>query len=382
MNISFDDKNFIDRVNARLLEKEKIGDMGFMPLSDKFSEGHTAKIPWLLSYLMQRKSEKASKADLYKMLSAHGVAQPKVFERYCGALLGLATGDALGTTLEFQERDIQHVADIVGGGPFKLDAGWWTDDTSMACCLAYSLIKCRGFDARHVMESFSKWYLHGAYSPTGSCFDIGNATKSAIDHFLSSRNPYAGSEDPNSAGNGSLMRLAPVVLYYSGKFESAVHYASQSSRLTHGAQEAIDACRYFAALLYGALHGEEKDILLSELYSPVPGYWESNPLCPSIASIARGSYKMKSRDEIRSSGYVVDTLEAALWSFNRNSDFRSTLIEAVNLAGDADTVGAVCGQISGAFYGETEIPIDWITKLYGMQGFYHFSMDIATSQGK
>lgn len=379
-NMPNDDQAFVEKAKARLERQKSVGDMGFSPLSNKFSEGANVRMPWLSEYLIDRKQLALSKADLYSALSKHGVSTPKLFDRYCGALLGLAIGDALGTTLEFEQRDVRHVTDIVGGGPFGLKAGYWTDDTSMACCLAYSLIKCKGFDAKHVMECFSKWYLHGAYSPTGTCFDIGGTTRAAIDDFLKSGDPYAGSDDPQAAGNGSLMRLAPVVLYYFDDFERLVHYASESSRVTHAASEAVDACRYFSGLLYGALIGETKDALLAENYAPIPGYWQANPLSPAVANIARGSYKNKSRAEIKSSGYVVDTLEAALWSFYRTDDFRSALIDAVNLGGDADTIGAVCGQIAGAFYGETEIPIDWAVKTYGMQGFYHFAMDMMSAQ--
>src|SRR5450830_117006 len=377
-----DDQAFVEKVKARIERQKNIGDMGFSPLSDKFAEGANVKAMWLSQYLSDRKSRVLDKDRLYSFLSNHRISTPHLFDRYCGALLGLAIGDALGTTLEFEPRDAQHISNIVGGGPFNLTAGWWTDDTSMACCLAYSLIKCGGFDASHLMECFSKWYLYGAYSPTGTCFDIGATTKAALDSFLKRGNPYAGNDDPQAAGNGSLMRLAPVAPYHSQDFEQLIHYASESSRVTHAAQEAIDACRYFSCLLYGALRGEPKDILLAENYAPVPGYWQANPLSPAVAKIAGGSYKVKSRAEIKSTGYVIDTLEAALWAFHHTNDFRSALIEAVNLGGDADTVGAVCGQISGAFYGETEIPIEWIVTIHGMQGFYHFAMDIMNVQSE
>ena len=142
----------------------------------------------------------------------------------------------------------------------------------------------------------------------------------------------------------------------------------QSCLLTHGAVEAVDACRYFAALLFGALRGEDKSALLSPYYSPFSDYWKRFPLCPAIDGIARGEYKPKSRDQINSSAYVVLTLEAALWAFHRSNDFRAGLLEAVNLAGDADAVGSVFGQIAGAHYGEMTIPyrsISWLTEAHG-----------------
>jgi ADP-ribosylglycohydrolase len=351
-------------------------DMGFFPASPALSEGMPLKTPWLGQYWSYRTAHGlAGRDELYGVLHRLNAPSGTVVDGCRGALLGLAIGDALGTTLEFRARDSLTVNDIVGGGPFNLKPGFWTDDTSMACCLAYSLIKSKGFSAANQMECYAYWYQYGAYSPTGRCFDIGVTVKAALDKYLQTGEAYAGSADPETAGNGSLMRLAPVVLFYHPDFEKTVRYAGESSRTTHQATEAVDACRYFAALLYGALNGVEKNLLLGGLYSPVEGYWERHRLHPSIVKIVEGSYKGKSRDEINSSGYVVHTLEAALWAFYRSEDFRSGALAAVNLAGDADTVGAVYGQLAGAYYGETGIPIDWITKTYAAHGFYHFVED-------
>lgn len=372
------DAEFLLKAKAHVARKSQIpADMGFLPLSDKFSEGAPIKAPWLRAYLdYRRENSGKSRDELLRFLAKMGADNSGLADRSRGSLLGLAIGDAVGTTLEFRNRDEVLVSDMVGGGPFSLQAGYWTDDTSMACCLAYSLIKSHGLDPKHVMQSFATWYLYGAYSPTGACFDIGGTTRAAIDLFLKTGEVFAGSTDPGTAGNGSLMRLAPIPIYYADDFGVAVEKAAASSRLTHAAVEAVDACRYLAALIYGALRGESKERLLEALYSPEPGYWTSFPLAEKIEAIARGSYKNKTRSQIKSSGYVVDTLEAALWAFYRSEDFRTGLLEAVNLADDADTVGAVYGQLAGAFYGETRLPIEWILKLYGMQGFYHFSMDL------
>jgi ADP-ribosyl-[dinitrogen reductase] hydrolase len=173
-----------------------------------------------------------------------------------------------------------------------------------------------------------------------------------------------------------LMRLAPIPVFYSDSFEKTVHYSGLSSQTTHKAIEAIDACRYFGALIFGALHGVGKEQLLDGLYSPIEGYWEANPLTFSIKTVAEGSYKIKSRDEISSSGYVVHTMEAALWAFYNYDNFHDGVLAAVNLADDSDTVGAVYGQLAGAFFGETALPIEWILKMHGAQGFYHFAQDL------
>ena len=299
-------------------------DMGFAPLSDKFCEGGEIKAPWIANYLMHRNvcdRERSSRQDFLSYLTVHGADASDRIDRSRGALLGLALGDTLGVPLEFSRRDVKTVSGIEGGGPFKLRPGYWTDDTSMACCLAYSLIKRKSFDPVHQMECYSYWYRYGAYSPTGTCFDIGNATRTALELFLRTGQAYAGSDDPRAAGNGSLMRLAPIPVFYFDSFEHTVHYAALSSQTTHQASEAIDACRYYAALMHGALHGVSKEKLLDGIYSPINGYWQAHPLQPSIAAVAQGSYKHKSRAQISSSGYVVHTLEAALWAFSITTIF-------------------------------------------------------------
>ena len=175
------------------------------------------------------------------------------------------------------------------------------------------------------------------------------------------------------------MRLAPIPVFYFDSFEETINYSAASSRTTHKATEAVDACRYLGAVMYGALHGVEKARLLDGIYSPIPGYWESQPLVPAVAEVAMGSYKAKSRDDIRSSGYVIHTLEAALWAFYRYDNFRDGALAAVNLADDSDTVGAVYGQLAGAHLGETALPIEWLLKLHGVQGFFHFAHDLRIS---
>src|SRR5262249_36976997 len=151
----------------------------------------------------------------------------------------------------------------------------------------------------------------------------------------------------HSAGNGSIMRLAPAPLAFAFNAGEAIQKAADSSRTTHGALECVDACRFYAGMIIGALNGATKDELLSPIYSPP--LWEEAPLAPGIAEIASGSYMRRNPPEIRGSGYVVDSLEAALWAFHRTDDFRSGAIMAVNLGDDADTTGAVYGQIAGAF---------------------------------
>ncbi len=285
-------------------------------------------------------------------------------DRSCGALIGLAVGDALGTTIEFSPPGtFQPVTDMVGGGPFKLKPGQFTDDTSMALCLAESLVECRSFDAVDQLQRYVRWWKHGHMSATGHCFDIGNQTRQALNDFEKSGKPNNGPAGKHSAGNGSLMRLAPVAMAFRHDPRLAVELAGESSRTTHGATECVDACRYFAGLLVGAMSGESKKCLLSPMYEPVAGLWSNQPLVAGVAAVADGSFLRKKPPAIRGSGYVVDCLEAALWAFATTDSFEQAVLAAVNLGDDADTTGAVCGQIAGAFYGKKAIPERWLHTL-------------------
>jgi ADP-ribosyl-[dinitrogen reductase] hydrolase len=281
-------------------------------------------------------------------------------DRYRGALIGLAVGDALGTTLEFKRPgEFNPIADIVGGGPFHLKPGQWTDDTSMALCLAESLVEKHGFDPVDQLERYVRWYRKGHMSCTGTCFDIGGTTSAGLHAFERTRQPYCGSADPHAAGNGSIMRLAPVPLFFAGNPKEAIDRSGDSSRTTHEAAVCVDACRYMGGLIAGAINGVLNDDLLSEMYCPVPGYWQAHPLCPEITEIAHGSFKRKEPPSIKGSGYVVKSLEAALWAFHKGHDFKEGALLAVNLGDDADTTGAVFGQIAGAYYGYAGIPEKW-----------------------
>jgi ADP-ribosylglycohydrolase len=285
-------------------------------------------------------------------------------DRFLGCLLGLATGDAVGTTLEFRmPGTFGPIDDMVGGGPFGLQPGEWTDDTSMALCLAESLVRQRTFNARDQMDRYCLWEATGHLSSNGYCFDIGNTVQRALSAYRLSGTPFAGSSDPLTAGNGSLMRLAPVPMFFASDAAQAIHYSGESSRTTHGAATCIDACRYFGGLLWMALRGASKEELLAENATPSAHSWNDFPLCSEIADIGSGSFKRKQPPQIRGTGYVVHSLEAALWAFHHSHDFRSGCLLAANLGDDADTTAAIYGQIAGAHYGHRDIPVTWLTKL-------------------
>ena len=276
-------------------------------------------------------------------------------QRSLGCLLGLAVGDAVGTTLEFKPRgSFTPIDDMVGGGPFNLPPGAWTDDTSMALCLATSLVACNGFDAADQMARYCDWMQNGYLSSIGHCFDIGNATAAALRRYLASGDPFSGSTDRFSAGNGSIMRLAPIPIFYLGDDEKVWYFSAESSRTTHGAVECIDACRLFGHILHRALGGATKDDLLHR---------EMQLESATIVALSRGSYLTKTRDQIKGSGYVVESLEAALWCFAQSDNFRDAVLLAANLGDDADTTAAIVGQIAGAHYGRAGIPVAWLDRL-------------------
>ena len=302
---------------------------------------------------------------------------PTLADRYRGALLGLAAGDALGTTLEFKPPGtFEPILDMVGGGPFNLQPGQWTDDTSMALCLAESLIESNGFDPVDQLARYLRWKREGHHSSTGRCFDIGGTVMAALARFERFGEPWSGSTDEFSAGNGSIMRLAPVPLFFAAQPEAAIARAADSSRTTHGARESIDACRYMAALIVGALQGTSRAAILAPMFTPVDGLWDRDPLAPKIHEIASGSFLSRNPPEIRGSGYVVASLEAALWAFAKSTSFEHGALLAVNLGDDADTTGAVYGQLAGAYYGVELIPEKWRHRLAELPTLERFALGL------
>ncbi|WOB25308.1 MULTISPECIES: ADP-ribosylglycohydrolase family protein [Xanthomonas] len=272
--------------------------------------------------------------------------------RFRGCLLGLAVGDALGTTLEFcAPGSFTPIDDMRGGGPFALRAGQWTDDTSMALCLAHSLLYRHGFDAADQMNRYCNWYLHGYLSSTGSCFDIGATVRQALERYLDGGPAFSGSEDPRTAGNGALMRLAPVAMYYAHRLDELCARAADSSRTTHAAAEALDACQLFALQLRAALlGGDRKTVLQTQCESLVT---------PAVRALATRDHAAVPAAQIRGTGYVVDSLSAALWCFASTGTFADAVLRAANLGDDADTTAAICGQLAGGFYGVDGIPAAW-----------------------
>lgn len=321
-----------------------------------------------------------------------------ILERIQGSLVGLAIGDALGASVEFRPNSYlksNPVTDMQGGGTWGLKAGQWTDDTSMALCLAASLIVKGDFDGYDQMCRYKRWLKNGYLSSTGECFDIGKSTresilnfeqwqqqaaekisqkcgipvdKNAIDQYVADHGEkhgflqQFGSE--SAAGNGALMRLAPIPLFYFHSESEAIENATRGAKLTHGDPRAIDACRFYAALIQRALTATSKEKLLEpksykNCFNP--------PLHAEITAVIEGSYRDKDGYEgkIRGKGFVVQALEAALWAFwSDKGSFKTGVLSAVNLGDDADTTAAIYGQLAGAFYGIGKIPEKWRNELF------------------
>lgn len=276
-------------------------------------------------------------------------------DRARGALIGLALGDAVGTTLEFKARDTYPpLTDLVGGGPFRLLAGQWTDDTAMALALAESLKVQGRLDEQDLLARFSDWRDNGAYSCTGHCFDIGITTAQALSRWKRTGEDHCGSSDPNAAGNGSLMRLAPVAIRYWNDRPNLRDAAARQSRTTHAADEAVDACVFYAERLADAIEGQNR----SGVLRPSPTDWSG-----AIDGLAKGGWRGKARSAINASGYVAHSLDAALWSVGRAPDFDRAILHAANLAQDADTTAAIAGQLAGALSGYQHLPTPWLEKL-------------------
>lgn len=277
---------------------------------------------------------------------------PTLLSRYRGALLGLACGDAVGSAVEFQPRDsFPPVTGMRGGGPFRLQPGQWTDDTSMALCLAESLVSRGGFDAADQMRRYVRWWREGHLSCTGRCFDIGMTVSAALQRFMASGDPWSGSGHPRTAGNGGLMRLVPAVLAAFPVTGRALDWAVDSTRTTHAAPEALDASRLFARYLVLALSGVERRNWRTELNLEIGA--------ETVREIAQTCWSAVTRDEVTGSGYCVESLRAAMWCFWHSDSYEAAVLLAANLGDDADTTAAIVGQLAGAYYGEEGIPEAW-----------------------
>jgi ADP-ribosyl-[dinitrogen reductase] hydrolase len=284
-------------------------------------------------------------------------AAKRLRERFHGALLGLAVGDALAAATQFRRPGSFHpVGDLLGGGPFDLPRGAWSDDTAMPLCLAESLLECHGFDARDQIRRYLMWQQQGHLSATAQCVGITASVTKALATAQWRPHVLGASHDPKQLDKECLVRVAPVAMFFFASAAQAIDNAGQAARTTCQAPLVLETCRLFGAMLHGALSGRTK----SELLAPPPAAWSRRPrLSPRLAALVAGAYRASEPPRIRGDGQIVSALEAALWAFARTTNFRAGALAAVNLGGDSDVIAAVYGQLAGAFYGVTGIPQTW-----------------------
>ena len=282
-------------------------------------------------------------------------------DRRRGALIGLAVGDALGAAVEFKSPGtFALVTGYRAGGPHALEAGEWTDDTSMALALADSIATV-GWDLNDQASRYVEWWKTGKYSVNWHCFDIGITTRGALSHFVSDKDALtSGDRSERASGNGSIMRLAPVPIHFAHLYPDAVlelsRLAAESSMPTHASAQCVSACRYLATVLAALMHGEDRDEVLSADWKALRQLNDRQPLHPLILEVTQGSFRRTQPPTIQGSGWVVKSLEAALWAMHDADTFEDAVLKAVNLGDDADTSGAICGQLAGACWGESKIP--------------------------
>ncbi len=291
-------------------------------------------------------------------------------ERVIGGILGVVSGDALGLPIQFLSREkvkLKPVTGMQSGGAFGTPAGTWSDDSSLTLCLTESLVEV-GYDLKDIAHGFVRWYRDGYCTPFDYSFDIGGATSEAMDRLLQGVTPLeAGPTDEHSNGNGSLMRILPVALYFSHlPDEVLITKVCEVSKITHGHPRCQLGCSLYALLVQDLLRGAFKAEAYHKLRLKAQTIFAGLELEKELQAyhrIINGTLPSLEEDEIKSSGYVVHTLEAAIWCLLNTQSFEEAVLKAVNLGDDADTVGAVAGGLAGVYYGFASIPEVWLSQI-------------------
>ena len=281
-------------------------------------------------------------------------------DRFQGALMGLAVGDALAAHTQFRKPgSFAPVGDLLGGGPFDLPRGAWSDDTAMAMLLAESLLEREGFDANDQVQRYSRWQREGHGSSTGQCVGISASVARALATAQYKRKPFAGSHDPDQMDKDPLSRVAPVVMFYFADATQAIARSAEAARITAQAPAVLDCCRLLASMIHLALSGRDKAAILR----PPREWWMGASTRPEILTVYDGSYARREPPDITGGGQVIQALEAALWAFNRTDSYRQGAVLAANLGRDSDVVTSVYGALAGAHYGVSAIPGIWRNSL-------------------
>ena len=281
-------------------------------------------------------------------------------ERFQGALMGLAVGDALAAHTQFRKPGtFATVGDLLGGGPFDLPRGAWSDDTAMALLLAESLLECSGFDALDQVRRFGSWQRQGYGSATGQCVGISASVARALAAATYKQKPFAGSHDPEHLEKDPLPRITALAMFYLADAASAVNRAVDAARITVQAPLALECVRLLAAMLHQALSGREK----AEILRPPRELWMGPSPRTEVMEIYEGSYSRKQPPEITGGGNIVNALEAALWAFHHGDSFKQGALLAANLGRESDVVTATYGALAGAHHGVSAIPGIWRNSL-------------------
>ncbi|WP_431089837.1 ADP-ribosylglycohydrolase family protein [Paenibacillus sp. 8b26] len=284
-------------------------------------------------------------------------------------ILGLCIGDALGVPVEFSSREArreQPLTDMMGYGTHHQPPGTWSDDASLTLCLLDSLTACRGIDTEDIARRFVQWYHAECWTPHGKVFDIGIATRKALDRISRDGiNPeLAGGDDEYSNGNGSLMRILPLA--WCGSAHDSVDLiqaVTQVSSITHRHPISIIACVFYVHMAMLLIRGKALDESYRETILYVQSQFQGDPELRHFERILSGKIPQLAEREIYSSGYVVHTLEASLWSLLMTDGYADAVLRAIHLGEDTDTTGAVTGGLAGIYYGLGEIPQHWLTSL-------------------
>ena len=281
-------------------------------------------------------------------------------ERFQGALVGLAVGDALAAHTQFRKPgSFAAVGDLLGGGPFDLPRGAWTDDTAMALLLAESLLERGGFDAHDQVQRFARWQREGYGSATGQCVGIAANVARSLATAQYRRQPFAGSHDPEQLDKDALSRVAPTVMFFFADAAAAISRAVEATRITAQAPLVLDCVRLLAAMIQQALAGRDKGAILR----PPRDAWYTSHTRLEVMALYEGSYTRRSPPEITGGGHIVQALEAALWAFHGSDSFREGALLAANLGRDSDVVTSTYGALAGAHHGVSAIPGIWRNSL-------------------
>ncbi len=291
-------------------------------------------------------------------------------ERVIGGILGLVVGDALGLPVQFLTRAEVRQSPVIGmrgGGAFDTPPGTWSDDSSLTLCLVKSLIE-KGYDVSDIAERFVRWFQEGYCTPFDQAFDIGYATRDAMRRLIKGVAPLeAGPAEEDDNGNGSLMRILPAVMFFAHLPDSQfIERVCEVSKITHGHPRSQLGCSLYGLYIKSLLAGEDMEAAYRSLQVKAHRVFESTELEKELSfyqRITNGSLPMLFEDEIQSTGYVVYTLEAAIWCFMMTESYKEAVLKAVNLGLDTDTVGAVAGGLAGVYYGLGGIPEEWLSKI-------------------